>query len=186
MSFIPTPKSAADIPDDVEPCSAWTESMLEMAEWIGPAATLRLIAAFGGIELYVPLEMTEDHPIAEAIGIDAARRLVAIYGRERLDLPAGNPAIAAARRQKVLAQVKAGTLSKQKAARQLGTSARYVRQLLAQPRIMRQLGLPRRREAQLDLFATISADLTAEAAMIRPAFKPAGSDLVMPERESLP
>lgn len=165
MSFIPTPKSAADIPDDVEPCSAWTESMLEMAEWIGAAPTLRLIAAFGGIELYVPVKITDDHPIAEAIGIDAARRLVAVYGRERLDLPAGNPAIAAARRQKILAQVKNRELSKQKAARILGTSTRYVRQLLSAPRIVRQLGMPRPREAQLDLFATV--------------------EVVIPERESL-
>lgn len=165
MAFLPAPKSAADIPDDVEPCSAWTESMLEMAEWIGATATLRLIAAFGGIELYVPVEITDDHPIAEAIGIDAARRLVAIYGRERLDLPAGNPAIATARRQHVLAQVTAGTLSKQKAARMLGTSTRYVRQLLAAPRIVRQLGLPRPRQAQLDLFATEWACVTIDAAV---------------------
>lgn len=127
--------------------------MLEMAEWIGAPATLRLIAAFGGGELYVPMSMPDDHPIAHAIGIDAARRLAAIYGRERLDLPAGNAALAAARRSQVLAQVEAGALSKQQAARQLGTSTRYVRQLLAAPRIVRRMDLPRPREAQLDLLA---------------------------------
>ncbi|MEI6417480.1 MAG: hypothetical protein WCO82_00285 [Sphingomonadales bacterium] len=148
---------ARDIPDSVQPCSAWTESMLEMAEWIGAAATLRLVAAFGGIELYVPIELPDDHPIVHAIGMDAARRLVAVYGRERLELPAGNPALAAARRESVLAQVKAGALSKQRAARMLGTSTRYVRQLLAAPRIVRQLNAPRPRVAQLDLFAGASA-----------------------------
>lgn len=154
---------AADIPDDVQPCSAWTESMLEMAEWIGAAATLRLIAAFGGIDIYVPIDMQPDHPFAQAIGIDAARRLVAVYGGERLELSAGNPALAAARRDGVLAQVKAGRLSKRQAARQLGTSTRYVRQLMAAPRIVRQLGAPRPRVAQLDLFATNNLAVSPQA-----------------------
>lgn len=133
--------------------------MLEMAELIGPAATLRLIAAFGGGDLYVPMTMPDDHPIVQAIGLSAGQKLAEFYGRERLDLPVGNQALAAAGRQPVLAQVAAGKLSRQQAARQLGTSTRYVRQLLATPRIMRttKSGVAQRM-AQLDLLTLLDPE----------------------------
>lgn len=131
--------------------------MREMADWIGARATLQLIAAFGGTELYVPMTMPPDHPVVEVIGLDAARKLSEIYGRERLDLPAGRAALASARRASVLAEVAAGRLSKQEAARQLHTSTRYVRQLLNEP--PRKLAPgdrhPSPRSAQLDLLATL-------------------------------
>lgn len=97
MNTRPARISPSDIPDDVQVCfSCWSKSMLEMADWIGAAATLRLTAAFGGQHLYVPLSIAVDHPIAQAIGIDAAQRLAYAYGRDRLDLPTGKAALAKA------------------------------------------------------------------------------------------
>lgn len=56
---------------------------------IGTAATLRLLALFGGTRLYVPEHIGADHPIALALGLAPARLLAARFGREQLDLPDG-------------------------------------------------------------------------------------------------
>lgn len=154
------------IPEDIEPCSAWTESMLEMAEWIGARATLQLVACFGGIELYVPSVMADDHIIVDAIGIDAARRLAEIYGNERIELSVGRAAVAVAARKHILTDVRAGRMSKQEAAMRLGTSTRYVRQLINTPKaglIGRRKALQRiTRTAQLDLLALIDPQANPE------------------------
>jgi len=54
---------------------------------IGATALLRLLALFGGTRLYVPEAIHENHVIARAIGIDAARALSARFAREHLELP---------------------------------------------------------------------------------------------------
>lgn len=54
---------------------------------IGYTATTALVDWFGGANLHVPLEATEDHPIAKVIGMPAFKRLVAMFdgtGLERL------------------------------------------------------------------------------------------------------
>ncbi len=48
----------------------------ELATLIGEDAFVRLAETFGGTRLYVPIAVTADHEIAQAIGLDAARRLV--------------------------------------------------------------------------------------------------------------
>jgi hypothetical protein len=54
-------------------------------ELIGLAATLNLVEHFGGlIALYVPRDIEPEHPIAQAIGITAARKLAAHYGTDCL------------------------------------------------------------------------------------------------------
>lgn len=61
------------------------ESLREVVEIIGLAATLNLVEQFGGhIALGVPREIEPEHPIAVAIGITAARKLSAQYGGDRL------------------------------------------------------------------------------------------------------
>ncbi len=61
------------------------ESLRDVVELIGLAATLNLVEHFGGlIALYVPREIEPDHPIAAAIGITAARKLAVHYGTDCL------------------------------------------------------------------------------------------------------
>lgn len=48
----------------------------ELETLIGEEAYIRLAEAFGGTPLYIPKRLDEDHEIAKAIGIDAARKLV--------------------------------------------------------------------------------------------------------------
>lgn len=68
-----------------------TTSIIDLlGQAIGAVATMRLLALFGGRKLYVPEEMSEDHPIALAIGIDAARELSRQFTREQLELPDGD------------------------------------------------------------------------------------------------
>lgn len=60
-------------------------SLLDLVELIGLAATLNLVERFGGlIQLYVPRDIEPGHPIAQAIGITAARKLAKEYGTDCL------------------------------------------------------------------------------------------------------
>lgn len=59
------------------------ESLRDVVELIGLAATLRLVEHYGGlIKLYVPREMEPDHHLARAIGLTAARKLAERYGAD--------------------------------------------------------------------------------------------------------
>ena len=61
------------------------ESLRELVDLIGLAATLKLVEHFGGlISLYVPREIEAHHPIAVALGITAARKLSSHYGTDCL------------------------------------------------------------------------------------------------------
>ncbi len=61
------------------------DSLREVVDLIGLAATLKLVEHFGGrTQLYVPREIEPDHPIVQAIGITAARKLATVYGADAL------------------------------------------------------------------------------------------------------
>jgi hypothetical protein len=47
---------------------------------IGFTATNALVDWFGGANLHIPVEATEDHPIAKVIGMPAFKRLVKMFG----------------------------------------------------------------------------------------------------------
>lgn len=59
----------------------------ELIALLGDDAFVALSQAFGGTRLYVPNAMAEDHEIAAAIGIDAARRLSRRYSSSVLRVP---------------------------------------------------------------------------------------------------
>jgi Mor family transcriptional regulator len=75
------------------------ESLADVVEAIGIAATLKLIERFGGIRIYVPLRehISDDHELARAIGLVAARKLAEIWGKERMPLPRAAKAMRLAR-----------------------------------------------------------------------------------------
>lgn len=61
------------------------ESLRDVVELIGLAATLKLVEHYGGlIALYVPRELEPDHHLARAIGISAARKLASRYGGDQV------------------------------------------------------------------------------------------------------
>lgn len=89
MSDIAPAPLACDLP----------ESLAEVVEAIGLAATLKLIQRYGGVRIYVPQpeHITEEHDLARAIGLEAARQLASIWGGERLPVVRAAKAIRLAR-----------------------------------------------------------------------------------------
>jgi Mor family transcriptional regulator len=59
----------------------------EIAAVIGLPACLELVSRWGGRDLYVPEHIDRQHPIAFAIGLEAAQKLAAEYPRCTLSLP---------------------------------------------------------------------------------------------------
>lgn len=84
---LPADLCADDLPDKAQ----------ELAALIGLPALLRLVERWGGLSLYVPERVRPDHPLAETLGLDAARRLAELYAREELSVPACRQAIRLAR-----------------------------------------------------------------------------------------
>lgn len=67
-----------------------TDDVAQLVNLIGPEATLKLIEARGGTRLYVS-DAVEGLTIPDIIGIDAAAKLSAVYGRDRLKVPLARP-----------------------------------------------------------------------------------------------
>lgn len=62
-------------------------SLAEVAEAIGLAATLSLVEHAGGVRIYVPERLTDDHRLVEWIGREAAARLSESFSMEELIVP---------------------------------------------------------------------------------------------------
>ena len=59
----------------------WPASLVEIAEVIGTGPTLNLVDAFRGLDYcYVPKSVEPDHRVTQAIGIEAATKLVKEFG----------------------------------------------------------------------------------------------------------
>lgn len=120
------------IPQDVQPSKYWTDVMRELADHIGPYATMLLVDALGGTDPCIP-RTTENSRYAEIIGEGKAAILHKVYGRERLQLPVASDALRHARRAGVIAAIRAGTMSLTEAAliRDMG-SRTYISHLVNQ------------------------------------------------------
>lgn len=118
------------IPEDIAPGPGWAPIMHEMAAHIGAPAVLRLVAQFGGLRLYVPMQPEGWH-IAGLIGAEKAAILSRVFGREMLVLPTARYALDHARRAGVIAAVRAGQLSLSRAAWILRINRAYVSRLAA-------------------------------------------------------
>lgn len=125
------PPDELPIPEDAGVGKGWTGQMIEMADHIGAYATLQVVAAFGGEYFYVPVDPAQNR-LAEVIGPDKAAIVSHVYARERLRIPVGRAALAHARRQPVLAAVRAGALTIADAARMLGSTQPFVSHLVNQ------------------------------------------------------
>jgi hypothetical protein len=117
------------IPEDVQPGPGWTSQMVEMADHIGPHRTLLFVDRYGGQQLFFTQSFTEGE-LAELIGAKAAQTLREVYRGERVLMPTAKQAVAYAKRQPILAAVRAGQLTGQEATRILKTSRTYVSHLI--------------------------------------------------------
>lgn len=62
-------------------------SIQAVAEVVGLPATLRIVESYGGIRLWVPKTIGEDHELMQLIGRDQAMSLVSVFGGEVLSVP---------------------------------------------------------------------------------------------------
>lgn len=144
------------IPEDARPHHSWPPLMLDLAAHIGPYATLRLVDAFAGQYIYVPLDPARS-PFTDVIGADKAAILAHVYGRERLPIPSGRNALSRARRGGIIALVRSKRLTVSEGAARLRMPVRHLSTLInktdegtdAEPLLL----LERPRDArQLDMF----------------------------------
>ena len=59
-------------------------SAAEIVDVVGVEAALRLVEAWGGIRLYVPQQMPEDHLLVSTLGRAEADLLASRYGGETI------------------------------------------------------------------------------------------------------
>lgn len=117
------------IPEDIVPGPGWTEQMVEWANLIGPYATLRIVEAFGGQEIYISAD-PERSRFKDLIGIQKAALISREYRSCRLQIPTARHALRRARRAGVIAAARRRDLSIAKAARMIGTSRPYMSELV--------------------------------------------------------
>lgn len=119
------------IPLDAKPHASWPPMMLEMAAHIGPYDTLRIVDAFAGQDVYVPLDPSRS-PFTDIVGSAKAAVLAHVYGRERLPVATGRNALLRARRQGIIAAIRSGRLTVVEGAAILRMARRSVCRLLNQ------------------------------------------------------
>lgn len=100
-------------------------SIRDVAEAVGVRLALKLIELFGGLDLYVPHTLREDHPLM-ALGADDASALCEALGGETIYVPrmAAGP-----RRTGDVANLAAAGRTRAQIARALGITQRHVRRL---------------------------------------------------------
>lgn len=96
-----------------------------LTEVLGRAAVEKLVAAYGGTRIYVPVRAAPAGALAGVIGLPAAEAFSRHYGGERFDVP--NPP--ATRRPHVLELRRRGMRAAQ-IARELHCTVQWVRRVL--------------------------------------------------------
>lgn len=119
------------IPHDVRVHENWPPFLAEMADHIGAYDTLRVVDAFAGRDVYFPMDV-ERSPFTQVIGREQASILSHVYGRERLPIPAGYDILCHAKRQSIIATIRAGRLNVARGASILRVSRRYLSRLVNQ------------------------------------------------------
>ena len=62
-------------------------TLRDLAEIVGEAQALNLARAFGGQRITIPRDPSSSHPVAQAIGVEAARLLGHYYGSVQVEIP---------------------------------------------------------------------------------------------------
>ncbi|MYM32241.1 hypothetical protein GTP58_28305 [Duganella sp. CY15W] len=79
------------------------QQLRHITEVVGLAAALTLVKHFGGVRLYVPLGMTQDHTLTRLIGYEAACKLSAEFGgMNHFDIPRAAKALRVVRNREII------------------------------------------------------------------------------------
>lgn len=80
----------------------------DMTEVVGLATTIEIIRRWGGRDWYVPKTVEPQDPLALTLGLEPARKFVAVFGGDRLTLPAERNVLMRLRDQAIVDRLKAG------------------------------------------------------------------------------
>ena len=99
----------------------------EIADTLGEAKAAELCRHLGGVKIYVPQTIDANHPIAKAIGMEAAQTLAYYHHRTAFTLPKSYN-----RRARVLELWERGGMSQKEIALATEYSERHVGTIIAQ------------------------------------------------------
>lgn len=107
------------------------QQLRQIAAVVGLQATLILVHNYGGVRLYVPVNMTPDHIIARLIGFDLALKLAAEFGAmDHFDIPRAAGALRLVRNREIAEKFIKGKSLRQLALEYLMTE-RAIQKILA-------------------------------------------------------
>lgn len=112
---------------------------------IGLVATIKLVRARGGQQVWLPKKATGDRVLAQVIGREALAKLVAHRGGERLELPKADKILVQMRDRALFARREAGA-TESELARDYGITRRWVYEICAR---LRQERAEAERQGQL-------------------------------------
>jgi hypothetical protein len=128
MEKVPKKEVVPDFGDDRQYLSPL---LVELQSVIGLDNTLKLVERWGGVMLYVPQDIPENHKIAQLIGKTSADALARYCGLERLNIPLARDYRRALRNAEMYTRHKEGE-SVNELAREYGISARQLWEILSQ------------------------------------------------------
>lgn len=100
----------------------------EIAQIIGIPATMALVEQYGGVGLYVPKELREDHPLIALIGAENAQKLSQHYPGDEIEIGKAEAALREIRNQEIRSQYP--YLSQRQLALKYKTTERNIRKIL--------------------------------------------------------
>ena len=101
----------------------------EMTELIGLPATMAIVRRFGGVRLYVPVNVPPDHILISLVGMQKAERLAERFGgQEHFDIPKAEAALRHLRNEAIKQQWP--EVSQSQLALKYGLTERTVREIL--------------------------------------------------------
>lgn len=105
-----------------------------IARVVGEEAAACFARAFAGARVYVPKTLLASHPIAIAIGLQAARDISLALGGDCIEMPRYSDASRRQRDRTEIVRLRAHGQTVATIARAVGCSERHVRKVLNQPR----------------------------------------------------
>lgn len=87
FSFMNKVKKSDSFPGFSEDRGGLSPLLLDLEQLIGMEATLALVDLWGGVQLYIPVEIPEGHKIEEAIGSESAKHLARYFGGDHIAMP---------------------------------------------------------------------------------------------------
>lgn len=101
----------------------------EICGLIGIQATMAIVQEYGGLRLYVPQEIPQDHPLMRLVGVCNAIAIVDEFGGLTLEIPRAEAAIRRVRDTEI--RTMSAALSHRELAIKYKTTERHIRRILA-------------------------------------------------------